>query len=43
MRQDLIHSQQGLDKIAEFFDRIGNCDDGHAVRRLIEIMNKRLG
>ena len=32
----------GLSKIEDFFDRIGNCDEGHAVDSMIEIMDKHL-
>ena len=34
--------KKGLDKIEGFFEKIGNCDDGHSVSRLIDIMNKRI-
>lgn len=33
--------KKGLDKIEDFFTRIGNCDEGHAVESLIKIMDKK--
>ena len=32
----------GLAKIEHFFTRIGNCDEGHAVSKLIEIMDRHV-
>ena len=32
----------GLAKIEDFFTRIGNCDEGHAVDSLIKIMDKHI-
>ena len=34
--------KKGLDRIEDFFNRIGNCDEGHAVDSLISIMDKRM-
>ena len=32
----------GLEKIEDFFARIGNCDEGHAVEALLNIMDRKM-